>query len=105
MGKIFFKFSWLLILSLLWGGAPALARDRKAQGVYQETQGYGSKKPVTSKDEARAQIEKFYGDKPIKIGPIKEKELFFEADIYDKKNNLIDKVIVDKRTGRVRSIY
>jgi hypothetical protein len=39
------------------------------------------------------------------IGEVVEKELYFEADIMDKKQAVIDKVIVDKRTGRVRSIY
>ena len=38
----------------------------------------------------------------VKIGKIKEKEWFFEADIKDRNSNLIDKVIIDKRTGRIR---
>lgn len=30
---------------------------------------------------------------------------YFEAYVRDKKGNLLDRVIVDKRTGRIRSIY
>ena len=41
----------------------------------------------------------------IRINNIKERKWFFEAEIRDKKNKLIDVVIVDKRTGRIRSIY
>ena len=41
----------------------------------------------------------------IIIRNIKEREWFFEAEILDKNNALIDKVIVDKRTGRIRSMY
>ena len=31
--------------------------------------------------------------------------MVFEAEIKDKNNNLLDIVIVDKRTGRIRSTY
>ncbi len=39
------------------------------------------------------------------IGKITEREWYFEADIRDKTDNLVDRVIVDKRTSRIRSIY
>lgn len=34
-----------------------------------------------------------------------ERDLFYQADIRDRRGMLIDKVIIDKRTGRMRSIY
>ncbi len=43
--------------------------------------------------------------KDINITNITERRFFFEAEIRDKDQNLIDIVIVDKRTGRIRSIY
>jgi hypothetical protein len=67
--------------------------------------GYGEKRPVTTPEEARKVLKEYFGKKDVRIGEIKEQELFFEAEIRDKKNNLIDKVIVDKRTGRIRSTY
>jgi hypothetical protein len=66
---------------------------------------YGEKRPVASAEEAKKVLIDFFREKDVRIGQITEKELFFEAEIRDKNNELIDKMIVDKRTGRVRSIY
>jgi hypothetical protein len=41
----------------------------------------------------------------VAINNIREKDWFFEAEIRDKQNNLRDIVIIDKRTGRIRSVY
>lgn len=66
---------------------------------------YGARKPVRTASEAKRILHEYFASYGIKIGKIKEREYFFEADIKDKNNNLIDVVIVDKRTGRIRSIY
>ena len=66
---------------------------------------YGEKKTVTTPGEARKLLRKYFSNKNVKIGAIRETDLYFEAEIRDRNNNLIDKVIVDKRTGRIRSIY
>jgi hypothetical protein len=70
-----------------------------------EEKGYGAKKPVSTLKEAKAALEDFYKDKDVTVGKIEEKDLFFEAEILDKKGKVVDKVIIDKRTGRIRSIY
>ncbi|MBI5073714.1 MAG: hypothetical protein HZB62_00855 [Nitrospirae bacterium] len=67
--------------------------------------GFGEKKVVTTAEGALKTLKKHFGKKDVVIGDIAEKELYFEAEIKDRKNMVIDKVIVDKRTGRVRSIY
>ena len=67
--------------------------------------GYGEKRPVTTIEEAREALTEYFAKKDVKIGEIREQTLFFEAEIRDKNNNLVDKVIVDKRTGRIRSTY
>jgi hypothetical protein len=67
--------------------------------------GYGQKRPVTNIEEARKALTEYFAKKDVKIGEIREQELFFESEIRDKANNLVDKVIVDKRIGRIRSIY
>mgnify|MGYP006891167341 FL=1 len=66
---------------------------------------YGARKIVKTAKEAKKILQEYFKNEPIAIGNIKEREYFFEADIKDKNNNLIDVVIVDKRTGRIRSIY
>ena len=67
--------------------------------------GYGEKRPVTTIEEAKKVLAGYFSKKDVKIGEIKEQELFFEAEIRDRNNNLVDKVIIDKRTGRIRSTY
>lgn len=41
----------------------------------------------------------------LKLGKIKEMESFFEAEILTKEGSLADKIMVDKYTGWMRSIY
>ena len=86
----------------------ASAEDASPYGGYKKgtaETGYGEKRPVTTIEEARKALTEYFAKKDVKIGEIREQELFFEAEIRDKSNNLVDKVIVDKRTGRIRSTY
>lgn len=90
--------------------APAVAGDDGSPfGTYKQVAqgtGYGAKKPVTSIKEARSALAEYFKDKDVKIGSIEEKELYFEAEILDKDGKeVVDRVIIDKRTGRIRSIY
>jgi hypothetical protein len=41
----------------------------------------------------------------FKLGKIKDEGSFFEADLLTQNNFLVDKLIVDKNTGRMRSAY
>jgi hypothetical protein len=41
----------------------------------------------------------------LKLGTIKDEGSFFEADLVTRDNSLVDKLIVDKDTGHLRSIY
>lgn len=82
-----------------WGEIPEPLAAEAADG-----QGYGEKKEVKTMDDAQRALREYYAGKDVKIGEVKEKELYFEAEIRDRSNKLIDKVIIDKRTGRIRSI-
>jgi len=65
---------------------------------------YGEKSTVMDEAEAQKLLEEYFqGD--VKIGNVKERKFYFEAEIRDKQGNLLDKVIIDRRTGRIRSIY
>jgi hypothetical protein len=67
---------------------------------------YGAKRMVRTPDEAREILEKgFFQQGNIKIGKIRERPRFFEADIMNRKGILIDLIIIDKRSGRIRSVY
>ena len=66
---------------------------------------YGARIRVGTVEEARNILNDFYSDKNVAIRAIKERRWYFEAEIRDEDDNLLDRVIVDKRTGRIRSIY
>lgn len=66
---------------------------------------YGARKAVKTPDEARKLLEEYFKSEKVVIGDIKERKFFYMAEIKDNENEVIDKVIVDKRTGRIRSIY
>lgn len=67
---------------------------------------YGAKKGVKNNKEAEDILMRYFSQyKDLKVTNISERRFFFVAEIRDKNNNLIDIVIVDKRTGRIRSIY
>jgi hypothetical protein len=87
-----------------FGPSYAYAGD---EGPYGGSQGgtYGEKQQVTTKEEAKKLLMDYFSKKDVTIGEIREKQYYFEADILDGKGKVIDKVIVDKRTGRIRSIY
>jgi hypothetical protein len=85
-----------------WGG-------RFPHGNYCEGRGcgwYGERQAVRTEMEARRILSEYYSShEDLKIGRIRERKWFFKAEIRDKDNNLVDIVIIDKRTGRIRSIY
>jgi hypothetical protein len=90
----------------LAGPSPAYAAEQN-EGPYGGSGGgtYGEKQRVGTKDDANRVLREYFSKKDVTIGEIREKQYYFEADILDKNGKLVDKVIVDKRTGRIRSIY
>lgn len=66
---------------------------------------YGQHRPVGSLEDARKVLKEFFGKRGEGVGTVTEKELFFEADVLDAKGVQVDRIILDKRTGRIRSIY
>ncbi len=68
---------------------------------------YGVRKPVGSVEQARQLID-FYlkeNGQSFRAGSIAEKDRYFEAEILNLGMKVIDRVIIDKRSGRIRSIY
>lgn len=64
-------------------------------------------KPMEEKD-ARAILENYLTsmrNPNLKLGKIMEKDYYFEAEILTKENSLVDKVLVDKFSGWMRSVY
>lgn len=65
---------------------------------------YGTCKDVLSPKEALNSLNKYYKKRGYKVGKVHHKGRFIEADIH-KNNKQVDKVLFDRKTGRLRSIY
>jgi hypothetical protein len=66
---------------------------------------YGARAAVRTLEEAAGILREYFAREETAIGPVRERKWFFEAEIRDKDGNLIDRVAVDKRTGRIRSMF
>jgi hypothetical protein len=65
---------------------------------------YGAKDPVRTAEEARKRLERFFAEDDATVGKITNHDTYYEAEIHDGDRDLVDRVIIDKRTGRIRSI-
>ena len=74
---------------------------------YQQPQYQQPQKPLEEKD-AKAILENYLTNMRnpnLKLGKIKDAGNTFEAEIMTKDNSLVDKIVVDKSTGWMRSAY
>jgi hypothetical protein len=63
---------------------------------------------IDSADRARAEVEgylKSLGNPNLKVGELSEQEKVFEVDILTKDGSLADKILVEKRAGRLIPAY
>ena len=66
---------------------------------------YGASQPVTSAAEAERLLGNFFAGQEYSVSAVTEKKWGFTADIRDKDKKVIDQVMIDKRSGRIRSLY
>jgi hypothetical protein len=66
---------------------------------------YGARRPVTSINDAREQLAKYFSGQQLVVAEVAEKQWRYEADLLDSCGKFVDRVMIDKRSGRVRSIY
>jgi hypothetical protein len=117
-----FKMSirkFIIAAWILWAGtflvpSEALSQpgcqwaEQRPYGAYCQEWGsgrYGAKNPMKTVEDARTLLKRYFEGRDVLVGKITEREWYFAADIRDQKDNLVDRVIVDKRSGRIRSIY
>lgn len=109
---------WLVVLLVLLGLATPTMTQAQCLGsdwpanrpygdhCYDSRWGwYGAKRTGNTDREAKKLLQEYYADSDVRIGKIVEKELYFKAEILDRYSRVVDRVIVDKRTGRIRSTY
>ncbi len=65
---------------------------------------YGERSTVMNEDAARGVLREYYQNSAT-IGRIREKKHYFDAEIMDKEGRVVDRVIIDRRSGRIRSAY
>jgi hypothetical protein len=65
---------------------------------------YGTCKEDLGPKEAEEAIEGYFANKGLRATNIRHKDRFVEAEIY-RENRLIDKILFDRKTGRMRSTY
>ncbi len=66
-----------------------------------------SGKPVTM-DQAKVLVENYLttiANPNLKSGKISDKDKYFEAEIVTKDDSLVDKLMIDKQTGWMKSVY
>ena len=67
---------------------------------------YGARREVRTPLEAREILEKlFLHKRGIRVVNIIDKSKFFVAEIRNSRGAVIDLILIDKRTGRVRSMF
>ena len=100
-----FKKIFITVLLLLIGvTANAVSNRVTPYGDYcREFTIYGTCKAMLPLKESIAAIENYYRDKGCTVGRVWHKGRFIEAEIYH-NNRLVDKVLFDRKTSRIRSI-
>lgn len=67
---------------------------------------YGAPREVKNQVEAREIIEQFFLQySGVRVVRIRENIHFYVAEIVNSNGALVDLVLIDKRTGRIRSMY
>ena len=65
---------------------------------------YGEPQPVSTAAEARKLLLNYFSGQEYTVSDVLEKKWGFRADILDRDSKVIDRVMIDKRSGRIRSL-
>lgn len=99
VGLIIFISMVVLIISLF------AQETRIPYGDYQECCGaYGVCRDDMSQRDAEIAITRYFSLKGMRVGRIQHRGRFVEAEIY-RNSKMMDRIIFDRKTGRMRSVY
>lgn len=106
------KYTFVILCILLILSQAALAQkqqriDEPPYGHFEQhgKRRYGNPFAVKTKEDAIEIVKSYYGNSSIIIGNIFERRRFFLIEILDDSKKVIDIIAVDKRSGRIRSIF
>ncbi len=95
----------ILFLLLTAGASQAFPEYVTPYGDYcREYNRYGSCREDIPPQEAMKAIDRYYREKGYWIRSFRPRGRFIEVDVF-KNERLVDKVIFDRKTGRLRSVY
>jgi|Deesub1362A_J573_1020465.scaffolds.fasta_scaffold00045_113 hypothetical protein len=95
----------ITILLAFTSGAVAIERGITPYGDYcPKCSTYGICRKQLSRREAVTAIRAYFKNKGLTIGNIRGRGRFIKVDIF-RHGKLVDRIIFDRRTGRLRSIY
>ena len=100
----------VLALSLLLGGTAGASAERSNKHITpygdfcRQTSHYGMHKKMLSNQEAEQALRHYFGEKGLDFEIIHNRHRFIKAVIKD-NNKIVDTIIFDRHTGRIRSIY
>ena len=68
---------------------------------------YGAKRIVRTPADAQQILEQFFihHKRDVRVVRISEQPHFFVAEIINGKGAMVDLILIDRRTGRIRSMY
>lgn len=110
--KVFKKFAIMKTASFVAVALVAMISVARAErrevtpyGDYcKEYSVYGICREALPPDEAASALNKYYREKGCRVFIVHQRGRFIVAEIYRKRRQ-VDKVIFDRKTGRLRSIY
>jgi hypothetical protein len=95
----------VLALMVSAGAAQAFPGYVTPYGDYcREYNRYGACREAIPPQEAMKAIDRYYREKGYRIRTFTPRGRFIEVDVY-KDDRQVDKVIFDRKTGRLRSVY
>lgn len=65
---------------------------------------YGVCRNSVSLEDSKTAIEEYYKEKGMEVGDMRFRGRFIVVDIF-KNGQLVDKILFDRKSGRIRSIY
>lgn len=95
----------IMFLLITAGASQAFPAYVTPYGDYcREYNSYGSCREAISPQQAMKAIDRYYREKGCQIRTFMPRGRFIEVDVY-KDDRQVDKVIFDRKTGRLRSVY